>query len=552
MKFGKSLLTLLHAPWADHYLAYKDLKKTLKRQVAGDAQTNSQVEGAFVTELLQSIAACNGFFTRTEQEIAARLAALVAQLEKPASWVTRTVAVAADATGEVSLGSIAATLEVGTHLDQAHFEALGAFVALCADIDALRKYSMLNYLAVTKIVKKHDKQSALRLREGIINFVASQPFYTSTQLARTFTHAQCLASEIIAAATSASILSQVLPPAAPAPPPPRPARRPLPLTTRASSSARRAPTTSAASASRCSTCRWCSRAPTASATRAWPSRACTTTTARCARRRPTSTPPTTTCAAAAAAQFRARRAMRRSATAVVPPRPVPPRRHSPPPQIDPVLTKFVDAHRAELDADADGGVPTPTKAPAPRRRRRLAPVAGPRPPALAPPRPRASFPASRQPSAGAPDVGASSAHARPASCPVVGASPVPAAAARPSSCPAPEPPPRPPVVLAPDSGPADTSDASPSPKKPRTVLAVASPPAAQPAAVPAAVPPEAAAAAAAAAARTGRSPPPRAPPAALLQQRSPPSRRPSPPSPRRPRRWRRRPCPPSPPSRCPR
>ena len=42
---------------------------------------------------------------------------------------------------------------------------LGAFVALCADIDALRKYSMLNYLAVTKIVKKHDKQSALRLRE---------------------------------------------------------------------------------------------------------------------------------------------------------------------------------------------------------------------------------------------------------------------------------------------------------------------------------------------------------------------------------------------------
>ena len=235
MKFGKSLLTLCHAPWADHYLAYKELKKTLKRQVADDAQNNSLVEGAFVTELLQSVHAVNGFFTRMEQEIAARLAALISQLEKPASWVTRTVAVAADATGEVSLGSIAATLEVGTHLDQAHFEALGAFVALCADIDALRKYSMLNYLAVTKIVKKHDKQSALRLREGIINFVASQPFYTSTQLARTFTHAQCLASEIIVAATSASILSQVLssPPllADPPPPTPRLARRTLPLTT---------------------------------------------------------------------------------------------------------------------------------------------------------------------------------------------------------------------------------------------------------------------------------------------------------------------------------
>ena len=88
MKFGKSLLTLLHAPWADHYLAYKDLKKTLKRQVAGDAQTNSQVEGAFVTELLQSIAACNGFFTRTEQEIAARLAALVAQRADYGLWLS--------------------------------------------------------------------------------------------------------------------------------------------------------------------------------------------------------------------------------------------------------------------------------------------------------------------------------------------------------------------------------------------------------------------------------------------------------------------------------
>ena len=99
--------------------------------------------------------------------------------------------------------------------------------------------------------------------------------------------------------------------------------------------------------------------------------------------------------------------------------------------------------------------------------------------------PRASFPASRQPSAGATDGGASSA-------------------ARPASCPAPEPTPLPPVALAPESD-LGTSDASPLPKKAKTVLAVASPAGAQPAAVPAAVagaavPPEAAAAAAAAAA----------------------------------------------------
>ena len=144
-----------------------------------------------------------------------------------------TVAVAADATGEVSLGSIAATLEVGTHLDQAHFEALGAFVALCADIDALRKYSMLNYLAVTKIVKKHDKQSALRLREGIINFVASQPFYTSTQLARIRTRSASLPRSSSPPPPLHPLAGALLPPllADPPPPTPRLARRTLPLTT---------------------------------------------------------------------------------------------------------------------------------------------------------------------------------------------------------------------------------------------------------------------------------------------------------------------------------
>ena len=102
---------------------------------------------------------------------------------------------------------------------------------LCDEIDQLRKFSVLNHLAVTKIVKKHDKLSALRLRETIHSFVTGegstrtgqlpdrprtdgiasssnpwvlaaarpspgpggQQFYTSTRLATTFTHAQCVA-----------------------------------------------------------------------------------------------------------------------------------------------------------------------------------------------------------------------------------------------------------------------------------------------------------------------------------------------------------------------
>ena len=84
---------------------------------------------------------------------------------------------------------------------------------LCDEIDQLRKFSVLNHLAVTKILKKHDKNSRIRLRGAVLPFVTGkdenagpgQPFYTSTALATAFTHAQCVASEIVAALTSSSV-----------------------------------------------------------------------------------------------------------------------------------------------------------------------------------------------------------------------------------------------------------------------------------------------------------------------------------------------------------
>ena len=61
---------------------------------------------------------------------------------------------------------------------------------------------VLNSLAVTKICKKHDKYSALKLSTTVLALVTAKVFYTSTRLATTFTHAQCIASEILTAATS--------------------------------------------------------------------------------------------------------------------------------------------------------------------------------------------------------------------------------------------------------------------------------------------------------------------------------------------------------------
>ena len=56
---------------------------------------------------------------------------------------------------------------------------------------------------MVKIVKKHDKHSPLHLKEAFAELVTTQPFYTSTQLAATFTHAQCLEAELISVASGA-------------------------------------------------------------------------------------------------------------------------------------------------------------------------------------------------------------------------------------------------------------------------------------------------------------------------------------------------------------
>jgi hypothetical protein len=63
---------------------------------------------------------------------------------------------------------------------------------------------VLNSLAVTKISKKHDKHSALKLSPPILALVRDQGFYASRHLAATFTHAQCIASEIMTAAMDAT------------------------------------------------------------------------------------------------------------------------------------------------------------------------------------------------------------------------------------------------------------------------------------------------------------------------------------------------------------
>ena len=97
------------------------------------------------------------------------------------------------------------------HVPHETRHALTLFRHLAEEVDMLRRYALLNFLAVTKVVKKHDKLSLLPLKGPLNSFVAAQPFHTGTRLLETFTSIRAFSSALVAMARG----TQLLPPPTP-------------------------------------------------------------------------------------------------------------------------------------------------------------------------------------------------------------------------------------------------------------------------------------------------------------------------------------------------
>ena len=69
-------------------------------------------------------------------------------------------------------------------------QAIMLFSALADELDAMRRYALLNFLAVAKVVKKHDKLSLLPLKATLSTFIADQPFLTGRPLQRLLANAR--------------------------------------------------------------------------------------------------------------------------------------------------------------------------------------------------------------------------------------------------------------------------------------------------------------------------------------------------------------------------
>ncbi|KAJ1632696.1 hypothetical protein T492DRAFT_838280 [Pavlovales sp. CCMP2436] len=166
MKFGKKLTDASRESWEDEYVNYKRLKQLLKAGIepAVDGApvplaTYAAAEGAFLAQALHEVHKVNSFFARQEQLCSDRLncfaavlpqllAALAARPPDPSAEARPSLPqIVEHLAAEVARGGGEGAPDA---LSGASVEAMRDFVRLCDDIDALRKYAFMNYLAVTK------------------------------------------------------------------------------------------------------------------------------------------------------------------------------------------------------------------------------------------------------------------------------------------------------------------------------------------------------------------------------------------------------------------
>ena len=173
MKFGKTILAEQWGPWQDVYVPYKQLKKILRASHT-DATRFADSEGAFVTTLLRAIRLVDDFFESQEELLQERLAGLQACAPE----------------GED---------EQDVRDKLSHFSR--EIELISEGVQWLRAYSQLNRTAIRKILKKHDKASAVCLAAAIAPFVDERSFSSLHRLDAIVSDAQTLLRSAVSGRT---------------------------------------------------------------------------------------------------------------------------------------------------------------------------------------------------------------------------------------------------------------------------------------------------------------------------------------------------------------
>ncbi|KAF1829221.1 Mis6-domain-containing protein [Decorospora gaudefroyi] len=177
MKFGTTLRKSVYAPWKDKYMDYDKLKKLLKDNEDDDTWTADD-ESAFVDELANvQLEKVHNFIQEISQKLRDRTSACEKKLEPLAIGIQ---AEEAD-TGEDKEADGQGAAELGAEeREKLLKEVLGELDSITKETKELEGFCRLNFTAIIKATKKHDKLrgSSYRLRPFIDARIARHPLRT--------------------------------------------------------------------------------------------------------------------------------------------------------------------------------------------------------------------------------------------------------------------------------------------------------------------------------------------------------------------------------------
>jgi SPX domain protein involved in polyphosphate accumulation len=182
MKFGTTLRRSVYAPWKDKYIDYDKLKKLLKDNEDDDSWTADD-ESAFVDELANvQLEKVHNFITDVSQKLRDRTSACEKKLEPLAIGIQQDDN---GAKGEGLLAESSSDAPKKPELSQEEREKLLKEVlreldSITKETKELEAFSRINFTAVIKATKKHDKLrgTSYRLRPFIDARIARHPLHT--------------------------------------------------------------------------------------------------------------------------------------------------------------------------------------------------------------------------------------------------------------------------------------------------------------------------------------------------------------------------------------
>ena len=192
MKFGTTLRKSVYAPWKDKYIDYDKLKKLLKDNEDDDSWTADD-ESAFVDELANvQLEKVHNFITDISQKLRDRTTACEKKLEPLAIGIQaedkedgKRDKENKDGKGEGLLGDASGDASKKPEPSQQEREKILKEVLreldnITKETKELESFSRVNFTAVIKATKKHDKLrgSSYRLRPFIDARIARHPLHT--------------------------------------------------------------------------------------------------------------------------------------------------------------------------------------------------------------------------------------------------------------------------------------------------------------------------------------------------------------------------------------